>query len=1252
MFAPPKLALPTYETPPTLASLKVEHNPVEVKTEYDIQECPTLQGVTTKKKDDYLMPPIDKGEYKKYTSQKEIHTGIAEEDHLNVSNKPEVEEEDKLGDLTLITQHAYDINIIDNFQSSGKSVINMWCLDQKSNPSLLRVEFPAFCYVQLPQFVDGTPVQWDNMSATRVVKYIQYVLKDSNHSPTKWLLTQKSLIHYYRGEEMTPMLFLCFDSIEGMKHCSNLISKPKNIKGIGNVEMKMWEDNISIIRKMFTLRECRYSQWFNIEAQEVPLDSSMRITTPGTKDTPMKEYICKWDSLNPISPKDSQGWMTYPRLLAIDIETYSDNHYAMPNEFDSKHVAYMISCVYQKLGDKSTREKILITLGECGDIPGSRIIKCNDEYEMVEEMAKLINEYDPEIVTGYNILAYDYPYLDTRIKTQMLDWPKEMGRLIGKTAEMTSKSWKSGAYGHNSINNLVMEGRISIDMLPIVRRDYKLDKYNLDFVCNYFIKKGKHDVKAKEMFEIYELLESSQIKYDAELKKGEVTEKTKEEYEHAKNEMSRVGAYCLEDSALVIDLFEKLNVWIGLVELSSIVGVTIVELFTRGQQIRCLSQIYDLSSKLNFVIDKRLAPKLFYSGGFVFEPKPGLYDNIICVDFASLYPCIMMAYNICYTTLVPKDKEQIIPDHMCNVNEFDQEEPADGMTKAMRARANEGSEGLIPGVNDDPDMSDDEEEDADILKKTVTRRYKFKFVKREVRDGILPQLVRSLVGERNVVKGEVKKVGFMLKKYIELEKYFREYKSYGELIDAFNKDINDIVLVNEDDKFKKSNLNFCIDEVKRLGNYNATVSFTTSKIVELGLTLVVLDKRQLALKVSANSMYGFLGAQECGTLPLIEGAMSVTAWGRQLILAVNTYIEDKYGGTIVYGDTDSSMADLHVKDSKEANKIGKQLEQEISGTPDKIMPDGTIIPGIRGLFPPPLRVEFEKAMRLLCIKKKKYAYYMIANDGGYKCDKDTGLPIVNKKGISIARRDNCVHFRDTYTELLRDVLDGKPMENGFKVLLENVFKLLNYEIPVKGNLSIIRGLGASYKQQSYFMKVFSDELRHMGRPANPGDRLEYVVVKTKDELNNLEVPLGKKMRSLEMWQESREAYKTGVLAEGVDSRYVYEKENIDVIYYLEHVYMNAIDQLFSIGYMKDLQDIEDKVGYQPQASRRQFGSIKFPLKMIAKMFDDKMKEMSEYSNPHKEKIMHVAKCLKELPEWFSSERKKHSGSPKIAVVNL
>ena len=70
---------------------------------------------------------------------------------------------------------------------------------------------------------------------------------------------------------------------------------------------------------------------------------------------------------------------------------------------------------------------------------------------------------------------------------------------------------------------------------------------------------------------------------------------------------------------------------------------------------------------------------------------------------------------------------------------------------------------------------------------------------------------------------------------------------------------------------------------------------------ELEIMLDVLDKRQLAFKVSANSVYGSLGTKK-GYLPFLPGAMCTTAMGRYNIKLAAKHLQEEYRGTLIYGD--------------------------------------------------------------------------------------------------------------------------------------------------------------------------------------------------------------------------------------------------------------------------------------------------------------------------------------------------------------
>jgi DNA polymerase delta subunit 1 len=982
--------------------------------------------------------------------------------------------------------HAYD----SEFMQAGDQPegLHLWCLGRNSEPiHILIKEAPVYLYIELPESIAVT--EWNS-------DFIDLLYEDFRQihgkcAPFMMEFTERQKLYYFRGEHKTYMARLYFRTSQELFYCTKRLMKMTEYPNFGNLNFRIFEKDISVRRKVFTMRKTRYCQWFRLDnAKEVFPGDKDRMAIPGPPNRPIREFISKdFDDIFPIPTSESSSWISKPRVLSFDIETYTDNHHSLPDKTNPNHVIWMISCLFQITGEKESRDKYIIQTSDCEEIPGVTIIKAKNEEDMLIAFLDLIDHLDPEIIMGYNIFAYDYPYIDARF-SMFRESYEPCSRLEGYIPEFKLQEWNSGAYGQMTIAFLKMPGRISIDLFPLIKRDYKFDKYTLDFVSQTLLGSSKHDVTHIEMFEAFESKDIAK--------------------------MTRVTKYCVQDSDLVLDLYEKMNVWIGLVEMANIVGVEIMEIFTRGQQIRCVSQIYDLTHRNQIVLDSRDTVEMEYEGGFVGEPIVGLHEDVIVLDFSSLYPSIMRAYNICYTTLVPEI-----------------------------------------------DIDDYNLDDINVIDAGIAG--KFYFVKDHIRKGILPQLVENLVNERNAVRGEMKKIS---KKIEELK------ASEGSL-----------------------------DLIK-----------------QLELTLTVLDKRQNGLKVSANSMYGFLGVQTGGKLPLMEGAISITAKGRQLINEVNDFLVKEYQATIVYNDTDSSMVTLPiVKSRAEANAWGHKLAEIISGKPEVRNESGELVKaGIKGLFPPPLKMEFEKAMRMLCVTKKKYAGFLIEDDGSFKLDKrgEPGDEEIYKRGIVIARRDNYPYLRKVYTNVLRSVLRRNPIEDTFKMILDAVVELLSGKLPARGNLTFIRGIGAEYASDSYFMKVFSDELASKGHPVAPGDRLEYVIVKSDNPV------LGKRMRLIEMYEDSINYDES---KEGPRPDNVYPVEEIDYLYYLTNGMQNPVDQLFNAGYIDELYKTTlHDVGYKPKNSRSKKVNINTPIKMMTTIIHDKTRK-GEFT---------LEQCLKFLEDEF------------------
>jgi hypothetical protein len=288
-------------------------------------------------------------------------------------------------------------------------------------------------------------------------------------------------------------------------------------------------------------------------------------------------------------------------------------------------------------------------------------------------------------------------------------------------------------------------------------------------------------------------------------------------------------------------------------------------------------------------------------------------------------------------------------------------------------------------------------------------------------------------------------------------------------------------------------------------------------------------------------------------------------------------------GRLIVHNTDSVMIDMNIKDSKECQYWGELLSQEISGVkigdklPGTVWGSGQVHKeNIKGLFCQPLEMEFEKAMRLFCIKKKKYAAYLIDDDGTFikKTIKDKNGKVIKEldelemllRGICLIRRDNCPYLKGIYCKILNIIMDGGTFKDAIVVLIDNILRLVNNEVPYL-ELKSTRELGANYKQASNFMKVFSDELRKQNKFVNPGDRLEFLVIDKETEL------LGQKMVLL---SDYKEALKT-------DTPF-----KLDIYHYIEKVLQNPIDQLFLIGFGPYIESNLKHIKFKPKNKREPF----------------------------------------------------------------
>ena len=212
----------------------------------------------------------------------------------------------------------------------------------------------------------------------------------------------------------------------------------------------------------------------------------------------------------------------------------------------------LFSCVWAAKEKKQNDEEqvykqVIFTLGTCAPIAGAELKCFRDERDLLLAWSKFVQESDCDIITGYNIVNFDLPYLIDRAAFLKIDDKfTYLGRLKDSKTTMKDSTFSSKAYGTSNSKDIKMHGRVQMDLLPIIRRAYKLRSYSLNNVAFHFLKQQKEDVH-------YSII--------GDLQNG--SDETRR----------RLAVYCLKDALLPLRLMNKLMIVINQIEMARVTGL-------------------------------------------------------------------------------------------------------------------------------------------------------------------------------------------------------------------------------------------------------------------------------------------------------------------------------------------------------------------------------------------------------------------------------------------------------------------------------------------------------------------------------------------------------------------------------------------------------------------------------------------------------------------------------------------------------
>jgi DNA polymerase delta subunit 1 len=793
----------------------------------------------------------------------------------------------------------------------GEHLIRIFGRTDEGQSVCVTSAFKPYFFVKLPKTADG--------SAVRNI-YSKINNACSGCVETYQLVKAKDLWGFQNNEK-SAFMKLNFSTLKAMRICNSKLYKPLSKED--TKPLKVYEANLDPVLRFMHRTNIKSTGW---------LDSGDSCVRANLTKCDIDLFCNNWTTLKPVDRDDVAPFV----VASFDIETYSSTG-KFPDANIPEDCVFQAAFTLRLQGDDEIYDKTCLCYKQTSDnLEGCNVVSFETERDLLMGIKDYIVRNDIDIITGWNIFGFDLEYIFTRsVITGCSDEFLQLGRIKNEKTDLLVKKLSSSALGDNLLKMLPMSGRFIFDLFHEVKREQKLDSYSLNHVSSVFLGDNKIDMPPKEMFVRYR--------------------------EENPDKLAEVAEYCIKDTILPHRLMDKLCTLLNLLEMAKATWVPINYLAERGQQIKVFSQVTRAARSKGYMVPTiryGSIPPEQYEGATVLEAHVGAhYKPITALDFEGLYPSIMMAHNLCYSTLVLDPK-------------YDN----------------------IPGVT---------YERFEIEGKT----YKFA---QDV-ESLIPGILAELKAFRKQAKKDMA-------------------KSTGQMKQVYN-------------------------------------------------------GKQLAYKISMNSVYGFTGAGK-GMLPCVAIAATVTREGRHMIEQTKELVEREFEGAIVrYGDTDSVMVEFDV-----GNRTGIEAI-EYSWKLGEIAAQKC-----NELFKKPKNLELEKVYwPYILYSKKRYAAKMWTQDRQGNMNMD----YIDVKGLQLVRRDNIKYVREVSKDILDMILDSNDPEPAKKLAQEKAKELLDGKVDMD-KLILSQKLADSYKNNNLAHVRVRDKMREREPGSEPqsGDRVQYVLVKT------------------------------------------------------------------------------------------------------------------------------------------------------------
>jgi len=468
-------------------------------------------------------------------------------------------------------------------------------------------EFTPYFYIKLPD------------AKSQTIREVYHVLnKKCPECLIGYGLKKAKDVWGFQNNEEFPFMRLDCASLAKRRYISNTLKYPIQLAR-GSTKLKVYEANLDPMLRLMHRTGIESTGW---------LDTGSQCVRSYLAHVDIDLFCNDWSTLTPVKRDDIAPFV----VASVDIECMSSTG-KFPDADVPGDCCFQIGITLCRFGSDEPYEEVCLCFKQT---LGDNVRSFDTERELLEEFQKFLRVKDVDVITGWNIFGFDLEYIMKRgVMCKCRPEFYNLGKFKDASCEIVYKKLSSSALGDNELKLLPMSGRFVFDLFHEVKRGYKLDSYKLNSVAQLYLGDQKLDMPPREIFARFEEGDPARL--------GEVAD------------------YCIKDTLLPHKLLSKLCILVNLLEMAKATSVPLCFLVERGQQIKVFSKLTKKAAELGFlvpVIYQGTLPEEGYEGATVLEAQSGAYyAPITALDFASLYPSIMMAHNLCYSTLVMDERK-------------------------------------------------------------------------------------------------------------------------------------------------------------------------------------------------------------------------------------------------------------------------------------------------------------------------------------------------------------------------------------------------------------------------------------------------------------------------------------------------------------------------------------------------------------------------------------------------------------------